>query len=166
MFFSMKVNVDISPEEFLRLKAATEADAVEYALLKKELARVVDERNYYHGLVLAAHLLEKMTERKDVGTIIPVLLSKIPEVFSQLENMEEVRLVQWTLQQLLPADAPAEILKMLNDAVPKQLPKKEMVKVEVKESGDIITGGGTKNMNTYTHRKGERTDDTDRNSER
>lgn len=162
----MQVNVDMSLEEFLRLKAESEAKAVEYALLKKELARVADERNYYHGLVLAAHLLEKMAERKEVGTIIPILLSKIPEVFSQLENMEQVRLVQWTLQQLLAEDTPAEILKMLNDAVPKQLPKKELVKVEVKESGDIITDGGTKNMNTYTNRKGERTDDTDRNSER
>ena len=150
----------------MRLKAEVEAKAVEYAFLKKELARVADERNYYHGLVLAAHLMEKMAERKDVGTIIPVQLSKIPEVFLKLENMEQVRLVQWTLQQLIAEDTPAEMLKMLNDAVPKQLPQKEVVKVEVKESGDIIAAGGTKNMNTYTNRKGERKDDTDRNSER
>lgn len=162
----MKLNVEISPEELLRLQASANELAVKYALLEKELNRVMGERNYYHGLVIAAHLLDKMTGQKDEGTVIPILLSKIPEVLSRLENMEQIRLVQCTLHQLLSDDTPTELLKLLNDAIPKQLPQKELVKVEVKQSGDVITAGGTKNVNGMNNKEGGQTNDTDRNSER
>jgi len=162
----MKLNVEISPDELLRLQTSVNAASVKCALLEKELNRVMDERDYYHGLVLAAHLLEKMAGQKEAVTVIPILLSKIPKVLSCLETMEEIRLVQCTLLQLLSDDTPAEILKLLNDAIPKQLHPKELVKVEVKESGDVIAYGGTKNVNGTNYKKGGETDDTDKNSER
>lgn len=162
----MKLNVEISPDELLRLQASANAASVQCALLEKELNRVMGELEYYHRMVLTDQLLKKIAEQKDAETVIPILLSKIPEVLSRLENMEQIRLVQCTLQQLLSDDTPAEVLKLLNDAIPKQLPPKELVKIEVKESGDVIAYGGTKNVNGTNYKEGGQTDDTDKDSER
>ena len=74
---------------------------VQNALLRDEMARVILERDNLRAQVMATHLKE-LVQPTDFGRIVPVLLSKIPRVLSELENMGQVRLVMCAMLQMLP----------------------------------------------------------------
>ena len=119
---------------------------VECALLREQLARVTAERDsLLRAQVIASHL-EEVARSCDSGKVIPLMLSKIRTALSGLDSMEEVRLVLFSILKMLPDNVPAEMVKILAEAVPEKLPGKELVKIELEKARDVIENGGTKNV--------------------
>ena len=142
------MNINISPEEVMRMQETLIEVRVQNALLRDEMARVILERDNLRAQVMATHLKE-LVQPTDFGRVVPVLLSKIPRVLSELENMGQVRLVMCAMLQMLPDNVPAELVKLVTDAAPRKVQGKPLVQIEQEKGGDIIGEGGTKNINNY-----------------
>lgn len=130
---------------------------VKNALLCDQLKLTASERDRYRAQVIAVQL-EELMKHQDATKVLPIVFSKIPPVLKGLDNMDEVRLVMCTLLRMLPDNAPAELVKMLTDAVPQKVDDKPLVQIGMDKAGDIIERGGTKNVNNYGQEpeKGER----------
>ena len=142
------MKIETTPEEWTRMQNSLIEAKVENALLRKELVQTAAERDTFRAQLIAAHL-EEVMQMRDVGKVVPLVLSKIPAVLSELENMGQVRLVLCVILQMLPDNVPAELVKMVTDAVPGKVQGKPLVQIELEKGGDIIGQGGTKNINHY-----------------
>ena len=130
----------------MRLQERQLTPQVECALLREQLARVTAERDSLLRAQVLASRLEEMARSSDSGKVIPLMLSKIRTALSGLDSMEEVRLVLFSILKMLPDNVPAEMVKILAEAVPEKLPGKELVKIELEKARDVIENGGTKNV--------------------
>lgn len=145
-FAAMKIETTL--DEWMRMQNALVEAKVENALLRKELVQAAAERDTFRARLIAAHLEEVMQQR-DLGKVVPILLSKMPVVLSELENMDQVRLVLCVILKMLPDNVPAELVKMVTDAAPGKVQADPLVQIEMEKGGDIIGQGGTKNINHY-----------------
>lgn len=146
----------------MRLQDAQLTAKVESALLREQLARVTAERDSLLRAQVLASRLEEMVRQGDSAKVIPLMLSKIRPALSELDSMNEVRLVLFTLLKMLPDNVPAETLQMITDAAPEKVTGRELLKIEVENAKDIIEGVGTKNIFVKPE-EGETENDTDRN---
>ena len=142
------MKIETTPEEWTRMQNSLIEAKVENALLRKELVQTAAERDTFRAQLIAAHL-EEVMQMRDVGKVVPLVLSKIPAVLSERENMGQVRLVLCVILQMLPDNVPPELVKMLTDAFPRKVQGKPLVQIELEKGGDIIGQGGTKNINHY-----------------
>lgn len=152
------MKIDVTLEEWMHMQDALVDAKVENALLREQLVQTTAERDQCHAQMIAAHL-EELMQLRDVGKVVPLVLSKLPAVLKGLDNMDQVRLVMYTLLQMLPDNAPAELVKMLTDAAPRKVNGQPLVQIGLDKAGDIIGQGGTKNINNYGQEpeKGENT---------
>jgi hypothetical protein len=88
---------------------------------------------------------------KEKQIVIPV--DKLAKVLVNLDNMDEVRLVALSLQKMLPEDTKAEMVKWITDATPERVNRKELVRMQIAEAGDILTGDSSKIVNLNQQRK-------------
>ena len=142
------MKIDVTPEEWMRMQDDLVKAKVENALLRDQLKLTASERDRYHAQMIAAKL-EELMQLRDAGKVVPLVLSKLPAVLKGLDNMDQVRLVMYTLLQMLPDNAPAEMVKMVTDAVPRKVNGQPLVQIGMDKAGDIIGQGGTKNVNNY-----------------
>lgn len=143
------MKIETTLDEWMRMQNALVDAKVENALLREKLAQTAAERDQYCAQLIAAHL-EEVMQKRDLGKVVPLLLSKIPTVLTELDDMDQVRLVMYTILRMLPDNAPAEMVKMVTDAAPRKVQgKNPLVQIELEKGGDIIGQGGTKNVTSY-----------------
>lgn len=152
------MKMELTPEEWMRMQSALVEARVENALLHDELVRARAERDQCRAQMLAAHL-EELMQQRDLGKVVPLVLSKMPLALKGLDNMDQVRLVVFTILRMLPDNAPADVVKMLTDTLPDEVKGHELVRMEVGKAGDIIGQGGTKNVISHGQEpeKGDKT---------
>lgn len=142
------MKIEVTPEEWMLMQNDLVEAKVENALLRDQLVQTTAERDQYRAQMIAAHL-EELMQLRDAGKVVPLVLSKLPAVLKGLDNMDQVRLVMYTILQMLPDNAPAEMVKMVTDAVPRKVNGQPLVQIGMDKAGDIIGQGGTKNVNNY-----------------
>lgn len=152
------MKIEITLEEWMRMQNALVDAKVENALLRDQLVQTAADRDTFRTQLIAAHL-EDMMQKRDFGKVVPILLSKLPAVLTELDDMGQVRLVVYTILRMLPDNVPAELVKMVTDAVPHKVQGKPLVEIELDKAGDVIEKGGTKQVNNYGQEpeKGDKT---------
>lgn len=96
---------------------------------------------------------QDLTKEKDKVKQVVIPVDKLAKVLVNLDNMDEVRLVALSLQKMLPEDTKAEMVKWITDATPEKVNRKEEVRIQIAEAGDILTGDSSKIVNLNQQRK-------------
>ena len=96
---------------------------------------------------------QDLTQEKDKVKQVVIPVDKLAKVLVNLDNMDEVRLVALSLQKMLPEDTKAEMVKWITDATPEKVNRKEEVRIQIAEAGDILTGDRSKIVNLNQQRK-------------
>lgn len=96
---------------------------------------------------------QDLTKEKDKVKQVVIPVDKLAKVLVNLGNMDEVRLVAFSLQKMLPEDTKAEMVKWITDATPERVNEKALVNLEVANANDILTGESSKFVNHNHQRK-------------
>lgn len=148
------MKIETAAEEVWALAAKVSKLLMENEILREELRKVKKEAKNSTTVIITTQVLQGMMkeECKDRFILIPV--KNLERVLKDLENMDQVRLVSHTMQKMLPKDAEAEMVKLITDATPDRVNDKELIRMDIAQANDIVTGGSSKFVNHYSTEKG------------
>lgn len=122
-------------------------------LSKRELEAFKKQKENAVNMNVGSLAEQDLTKGKDREKRIVISVDKLTKVLENLDNMDEVRLVAHSLQKMLPEDTKAEMVKWITDATPERVNGKELVRMQIAEAGDILTGDSSKFVNINHQRK-------------
>ncbi len=147
------MKIEGTAEEVWALVEKMGGSMVANELSKRELEAFKKQAENAANANVMPQAEQDLTQEKDKVKQIVIPVDKLAKVLVNLDNMDEVRLVALSLQKMLPEDTKAEMVKWITDATPERVNRKEEVRIQIAEAGDILTGDSSKIVNLNQQRK-------------
>lgn len=147
------MKIEGTAEEVWALVEKMGGSMVANELSKRELEAFKKQAENAANANVVPQAEQDLTKEKDKVKQIVIPVDKLAKVLVNLDNMDEVRLVALSLQKMLPEDTKAEMVKWITDATPERVNRKELVRMQIAEAGDILTGDSSKIVNLNQQRK-------------
>ena len=141
------MKIEGTAEEVWALVEKMGGSMVANELSKRELEAFKKQAENAANANVVPQAEQDLTQEKDKVKQIVIPVDKLAKVLVNLDNMDEVRLVAFSLQKMLPEDTKAEMVKWITDATPERVNRKEQVRIQIAEAGDILTGDSSKIVN-------------------
>lgn len=141
------MKIEGTAEEVWALVEKMGGSMVANELSKRELEAFKKQAENAANANVVPQAEQDLTKEKDKVKQIVIPVDKLAKVLVNLDNMDEVRLVAFSLQKMLPEDTKAEMVKWITDATPERVNRKEQVRIQIAEAGDILTGDSSKIVN-------------------
>ena len=147
------MKIEGTAEEVWALVEKMGGSMVANELSKRELEAFKKQAENAANANVVPQAEQDLTQEKDKVKQVVIPVDKLAKVLVNLDNMDEVRLVALSLQKMLPEDTKAEMVKWITDATPEKVNRKEEVRIQIAEAGDILTGDSSKIVNLNHQRK-------------
>lgn len=147
------MKIEGTAEEVWALVEKMGGSMVANELSKRELEAFKKQAENAANANVVPQAEQDLTQEKDKVKQVVIPVDKLAKVLVNLDNMDEVRLVALSLQKMLPEDTKAEMVKWITDATPERVNRKEEVRIQIAEAGDILTGDSSKIVNLNQQRK-------------
>lgn len=147
------MKIEGTAEEVWALVEKMGGSMVANELSKRELEAFKKQAENAANANVMPQAEQDLTQEKDKVKQVVIPVDKLAKVLVNLDNMDEVRLVALSLQKMLPEDTKAEMVKWITDATPEKVNRKEEVRIQIAEAGDILTGDSSKIVNLNQQRK-------------
>ena len=147
------MKIEGTAEEVWALVEKMGGSMVANELSKRELEAFKKQAENAANANVVPQAEQDLTQEKDKVKQVVIPVDKLAKVLVNLDNMDEVRLVALSLQKMLPEDTKAEMVKWITDATPEKVNRKEEVRIQIAEAGDILTGDSSKIVNLDHQRK-------------
>lgn len=147
------MKIEGTAEEVWALVEKMGGSMVANELSKRELEACKKQAENAANANVVPQAEQDLTQEKDKVKQVVIPVDKLAKVLVNLDNMDEVRLVALSLQKMLPEDTKAEMVKWITDATPEKVNRKEEVRIQIAEAGDILTGDSSKIVNLNQQRK-------------
>lgn len=147
------MKIEGTAEEVWALVEKMGGSMVANELSKRELEAFKKQAENAANANVVPQAEQDLTQEKDKVKQVVIPVDKLAKVLVNLDNMDEVRLVALSLQKMLPEDTKAEMVKWITDATPEKVNRKEEVRIQIAEAGDILTGDSSKIVNLNQQRK-------------
>ena len=147
------MKIEGTAEEVWALVEKMGGSMVANELSKRELEAFKKQAENAANANVVPQAEQDLTQEKDKVKQVVIPVDKLAKVLVNLDNMDEVRLVALSLQKMLPEDTKAEMVKWITDATPEKVNRKEQVRIQIAEAGDILTGDSSKIVNLNQQRK-------------
>ena len=147
------MKVEVTAEEVWALAAEVGRLQAENELLRKRAEQAELDAKNSRTVIITAQFVQGLAKDESKEKIVLIQIEKMMKVLRNLDNMDQVRLVAHSMQKMLPEDAKAEMVKWITDATPEKVNRKEEVRIQIAEAGDILTGDSSKIVNLDQQRK-------------
>ena len=147
------MKIEGTAEEVWALVEKMGGSMVANELSKRELEAFKKQAENAANANVVPQAEQDLTKENDKVKQVVIPVDKLAKVLVNLDNMDEVRLVALSLQKMLPEDTKAEMVKWITDATPEKVNRKEEVRIQIAEAGDILTGDSSKIVNLNQQRK-------------
>lgn len=147
------MKIEGTAEEVWALVEKMGGSMVANELSKRELEAFKKQAENAANANVMPQAEQDLTQENDKVKQVVIPVDKLAKVLVNLDNMDEVRLVALSLQKMLPEDTKAEMVKWITDATPERVNRKEEVRIQIAEAGDILTGDSSKIVNLNQQRK-------------
>lgn len=147
------MKIEGTAEEVWALVEKMGGSMVANELSKRELEAFKKQAENAANANVMPQAEQDLTQENDKVKQVVIPVDKLAKVLVNLDNMDEVRLVALSLQKMLPEDTKAEMVKWITDATPEKVNRKEEVRIQIAEAGDILTGDSSKIVNLNQQRK-------------